>query len=74
MKDAVAKTQTPLLFFQAENDFDLTPTKILSGIKGEMKIYPPFGKTSKDGHRFAYRGSSIWFEDVFKFISKHCGQ
>lgn len=74
MKDAVAKTQAPLLFFQAENDLDLSPSKILSGIKGEMKIYPAFGKTAKDGHSFAYRGSSIWFEDVFKFISKHCGQ
>lgn len=74
MKDAVAKAQAPLLFFQAENDFDLSPTKILSGIKGEMKIYPAFGKTAKDGHSFAYRGSSIWFEDVFQFISKHCGQ
>ncbi|MFZ4715425.1 MAG: alpha/beta hydrolase family protein [Bacteriovoracaceae bacterium] len=74
MKEAVAKSQTPLFFFQAENDFDLSPSKILSGIKGEMKIYPAFGKTAKDGHSFTYRGSSIWFEDVFSFILKNCGQ
>ncbi|MFA6235841.1 MAG: prolyl oligopeptidase family serine peptidase [Bacteriovorax sp.] len=78
MKDSVRNSKSPILFFQAENDYDLSPSKTLSlemksiGKISEMKIYPTFGKSNKDGHSFAYLGSSIWFNDVFKFIREHC--
>ncbi|MFZ6756677.1 alpha/beta hydrolase family protein [Undibacterium sp. Ji50W] len=78
MKTAVKSAQAPIFFFQAENDYDLAPSKTLyaemqqAGKTAEMKIYPPFGKSEKDGHSFSYRGSDIWFEDVFSFLSKNC--
>jgi carboxymethylenebutenolidase len=78
MKEAVKKSKSPILFFQAENDFDLNPSKVLSaemksaGKVAEMKIYPPFGKSNKEGHSFAYLGSSIWGTDIINFLNKYC--
>lgn len=78
MKAAVRFAQTPLFFFQAQNDYDLAPSRTLYGASqqagrtAEMKIYPAFGKSEKDGHSFAYLGSAIWFEDVFAFMRRHC--
>lgn len=80
MKHAVRNSKSPIMFFQAENDFDLSPSNILAEemrIAGKLstkKIYPPFGKTPREGHSFAYRGSSVWFDDVFEFVSKHCAE
>jgi dipeptidyl aminopeptidase/acylaminoacyl peptidase len=68
----------PVFFFQAENDYDLTPSRTLfaemksAGKDAEMKIYPPFGKSTDDGHRLGYFGSPIWATDVFAFLEKHC--
>jgi hypothetical protein len=45
-----------------------------SGKTYEMKIYPPFGKSPQEGHSFAYRGSSVWTADVFRFLDQHCGR
>jgi len=66
------------LFFQAENDFDLAPTRTLSSVmkdagkQCETKVYPRFGSSPHDGHSFAYQGASIWFEDVLRFLERHC--
>ena len=78
MKESVRNTKAPIFFFQAENDFDLSPSRILSeemksvGRIYEIKIYPAFGKTPKEGHKFAYAGSAIWFDDVLRFLDLHC--
>ena len=78
LKNAVRHSKAPLFFFQAENDFDTSPSKILSnemkaaGKQYAVKIYPAFGKGPKDGHSFPYRGSSVWEGDVFAFLKKHC--
>jgi dienelactone hydrolase len=78
MKAAVRRSNSPIFFFQAENDFDLSPSKVLvaemklAGKEGEMRIYPPYGSSSRDGHSFAYLGASTWFPDVFAFVQKHC--
>jgi carboxymethylenebutenolidase len=78
MERAVRNARAPIFFFQAENDFDLTPTKVLSaamkdaGRPFQMKIYPPFGTSPSDGHSFPYLGSSIWASDVFSFLKAHC--
>lgn len=78
MKAAVRKSDVPIFFFQAENDFDLSPSKVLSaemkqaGKDATLKIYPPYGWSNRDGHSFAYLGSSLWFDDVFAFLQKHC--
>lgn len=78
LRSSVRKIEKPILFFQAENDYDLTPSKelysqmIKAGKVAQIKIYPIYGKTPKDGHSFAYMGASIWFEDVYSFIDRYC--
>lgn len=78
MKSAVSKIQKPVFFFQAANDYDLSPSKVLSsemmesGKVAKIKIYPEFGSSEKEGHSFPYRGVSIWFDDVFSFLNKYC--
>ena len=80
MKEAVKKSNAPIFFFQAENDFDLSPSRVLlaemrlAGKEGELKIYPPYGSSKRDGHSFAYKGSALWFSDAFTFVEKHCTQ
>ena len=78
MKRAVANSANPIFFFQAENDYDLSPTKVLSshmekaGKISKVKIYPPFGSSAKAGHSLLWRGVSIWFDDALSFLSKYC--
>jgi carboxymethylenebutenolidase len=75
---AVRNARAPIFFFQAENDFDLTPTRVLSaamkaaGKPYEAKIYPAFGTSKKDGHTLGYFGSRVWADDVFRFLAAHC--
>jgi len=79
MVRAVRNSNTPVFFFQAENDYDVSPTTILSaamrdaGKTADAKIYPPFGRSPQDGHTFGYFGSSVWSADVFRFLGEHCG-
>ena len=78
MTRAVRNSRAPIFFFQAENDYDLSPSRTLStamkdaGKEFEIKIYPPFGKSVQEGHSFGYFGSSIWGVDVFRFLDRHC--
>jgi dipeptidyl aminopeptidase/acylaminoacyl peptidase len=78
MKEAVRASKSPIFFYQAQNDFDLTPSRVLyaemkeAGRKAEIKIYPPFGTSHEEGHSFAYLGSTTWFPDVFNFVESHC--
>lgn len=76
---AARNVTAPVFFFQAENDYDLSPSRTLSaemkdaGKEAVMKIYPRFGDSAEAGHTFGYFGSSIWAPDVFAFLKKHCG-
>jgi len=78
MKQAVANSNSPIFFFQAKNDYDLSPSEVLSshmkkaGKVAKVNIYPPFGSSAKDGHSFPWAGVSIWFDDALSFINKHC--
>jgi dienelactone hydrolase len=78
MLHAVRDSHAPIFFFQAENDYDISPSKTLftamkkAGKAAKMKIYPAYGKSSKDGHSFAYLGSSVWADDVFRFLNQKC--
>jgi carboxymethylenebutenolidase len=80
MTQSVRNSRAPILFFQAENDYDLSPSRTLSaamkdaGKISKMKIYPPFGKSAQDGHSFAYLGSSVWADDVFHFLDQYCAK
>src|SRR5712664_3175099 len=78
MTRAVRNAKAPIFFFQAANDFDLSPSKTLSAEMNEagktykLKIYPPYGDSPRDGHSFGYFGSGVWAEDVFGFLNQHC--
>jgi dipeptidyl aminopeptidase/acylaminoacyl peptidase len=80
MTRAVRNSNTPIFFFQAANDYDLSPSRTLSeamknaGKTYEMKIYPAYGKSRQDGHTFGYFGSSVWADDVFRFLERHCSK
>lgn len=65
-------------FFQAANDFDLSPSKTLSAEMSEvnktykLKIYPAYGGSPGDGHSFGYFGGDVWADDVFGFLNQYC--
>lgn len=75
---AVSNSKSPIFFFQAANDYDLTPSRVLAaemrknGKVAEVKIYPEFGRGAQEGHSFTYKGTSVWADDVFRFLSKYC--
>jgi len=78
MINAVELSKAPIFFFQAANDYNLSPSRVLSkamrkvGKQYQVKIYPPFGSTAQEGHSFAYRGKAIWADDVFTFLKIQC--
>src|SRR6202165_4908391 len=80
MTASVRNAHAPIFFFQAENDFDLSPSKVLSAVMKdarkpyELKIYPRYGDTPQDGHTFGYFGSAVWADDVFRFLDQHCAK
>lgn len=78
MTQAATRARAPVLFIQAGNDFDLAPSRVLhaamlrAGKPAELRLYPPFGATARDGHAFAYRGAVIWADDVQAFLARAC--
>ncbi len=80
MTSAVRNAKAPIFFFQAQNDWNLAPTRILSaamqdaGKPFESKIYPAFGHSHQDGHTLGYFGAPVWESDVFRFLNSHCGE
>lgn len=78
MTRAVRNAKAPIFFFQAQNDYDLSPSRVLSAEMTtahkpfELKFYPAFGSSSADGHRFAWAGSRIWAPDVLRFLNGNC--
>jgi carboxymethylenebutenolidase len=75
---AVQNSKIPIFFFQAANDYNLSPSKTLSatmksvGRPYELKIYPTYGKSHDDGHVLGYFGASVWADDVFGFLERNC--
>src|SRR5713226_3811058 len=78
MTRAVRNATAPIFFFQAANDFDLSPSKTVSAEMNKvrktykLKIYPAYGDSSGDGHTFGYFGSDVWADDVFGFLNQYC--
>jgi carboxymethylenebutenolidase len=78
MLRAVRHSRTPIFFFQAANDYDISPSNTLSramkdaGKTYEVRIYPAYGDSSEEGHTLGYFGSSIWLDDVLRFLNQHC--
>jgi carboxymethylenebutenolidase len=71
---AARHAKMPVFLFQAKNDYELSPNRILSeairtsGNTVESKVYPAFGSTAQDGHTFCWRGTKTWAPDVLEFI------
>ncbi len=78
MVHAVLHAKAPILFFQAENDYTVAPSRELYAAMreakkpAEIRLYPPYGTSPEDGHSFPYRGADIWRDDVFRFLDKNC--
>jgi carboxymethylenebutenolidase len=78
MVRAARGSHVPTFFFQAENDYDLAPSRTLASVMrktgkiADVKIYPPFGASQAEGHNFAWHGSSVWANDVLQFLEHHC--
>ena len=73
---AVRSATVPIMLIQAENDYDLTPTKTMAAElekankPHKLLIFPPFGTTHADGHSFSVLGDRIWGDEVFSFLAK----
>jgi dienelactone hydrolase len=75
MVSAVRKATVPVMFVQAENDYDLSPSYALAkeldklGKPHKLSIYPPYGASVQDGHGgFCGRGVAVWGRDVLSFL------
>ena len=77
MLTAVRKTTVPVMLLHAANDYSTAPGQALAGELArlakphQLKIYPPVGKTSEDGHNFVYSAIAQWEDDVFGFLDEH---
>jgi carboxymethylenebutenolidase len=72
---AVDRARAPVFLLQAENDYSLSPSHILSkeGNKKhkdfQSKIYPAFGSGHQDGHwGFCSTATDVWGADVLAFL------
>ena len=72
---AVRKATIPVMFVQAENDYDLTPSRVLSaelqqlGKPYKLAIFPPYGNTREEGHGgFCFRATNVWGNEVLAFL------
>lgn len=72
---AVELAKAPVFLIQAENDYNLAPSRVLSKEASkkkkdfQSKIYPAFGKTHQDGHwGFCSSATEVWGNDVLAFL------
>ncbi len=76
MSEAARRARIPIFFAQAENDYDLTPSRAMSAAMTEagkpnlLRIFPPFGTTTPEGHSFGYFGGATWGSDVAAFLAR----
>src|SRR5262249_14766894 len=74
LRAAAEKTAAPIMLIQAANDYSTAPSYALADELERrhksyvLKIYPPVGKTSDDGHNFLYLGIPQWEHDVLGFV------
>ena len=74
---AVDNLTVPVILIHAANDYDTTAGSELAAELQRLnkphvlKIYPPVGKTSDDGHNQVYTSISQWEPDVFKFLDEN---
>ena len=77
---AVNKATAPIMLIHAANDYSTAPGYALASELDRLhkphllKVYPPVGRTSEDGHNFLYLASPRWEDDVFEFLDEHVKQ
>jgi dipeptidyl aminopeptidase/acylaminoacyl peptidase len=77
---AVNRATAPIMLIHAANDYSTAPGYALAGELERLhkphllKVYPPVGRTSEDGHNFLYLATPRWEDDVFKFLDEHVKQ
>jgi dienelactone hydrolase len=80
LREAVGRTAAPVLFVHAENDYTTASGRALADRMRELdrphalKIYPPVGRSPRDGHNLVYRSASTWEADVFEFLRVDLGR
>ena len=73
---AVGRTVAPVFFLHAANDYSVAPGEVLAadmarrGKPHRLEIYPPFGRTAQDGHRFVHLAVPVWEPDLFAFLDE----
>jgi len=72
---AVDLAKAPVLLIQAENDYSLAPSRVLSKEANkkkkdfQSKVYPAFGNTHQEGHwGFCSSATEVWGNDVLTFL------
>jgi carboxymethylenebutenolidase len=80
MVRAIRKATVPVLFIQAENDYDLGPSRTLAyelerlGKPHKLLIFPPYGNTHAEGHGvFCSQGVNVWGPAVSSFLDDSMG-
>jgi carboxymethylenebutenolidase len=75
LERAVGLAKAPIFLIQAENDYNLAPSRVLTkeAIKKkkdfQSKNYPPFGNSHQDGHwGFCSTATDVWGNDVLAFL------
>jgi carboxymethylenebutenolidase len=75
MVRAVRNATIPVLFIQAENDYDLGPSRTLAreleqlGKPHKLLIFPPYGNTHAEGHGvFCSQATNVWGPAVTSFL------
>ena len=78
--NAIHNTNAAIMLTHAENDFDTTAGSTMAAELQRLhkpyllKIYPPVGLTSDDGHNNLYENIPVWESDVFEFLDQHVKQ
>ncbi len=78
LKLAVDRARAPVFLLQAENDFNLAPSRELNKeaqkhhVDFRAKIYPAFGGSHNDGHGgFCSTATDVWGTDVLAFLEAY---
>jgi len=77
---AVRKISAPIMLIQAANDYSTAAGTALAAELDRLhkrhllKIYPPVGQSTDDGHNLLYLAIPQWEPDVFKFLDDNVGR
>jgi dienelactone hydrolase len=78
LRRAVRLTRLPIFLVQAENDYSLEPSHVLSSEANKKhkdfrsKIYSAFGNSPQDGHwGFCSSATGVWGSDVLAFLDDY---